>query len=227
MAYLNPLSFFKNLEHNLHDRDNSGMGFTAVVRPIKNLQLKTTWFLDDIKFSEIGNNWWGNKTAWNIAVITSVIPNINFGLEYTRIEPYTFTHFNPQNSNTTDSILYSSTIQPNSDRITAMFKFWFGEKYPIQINYSYTRHGKNIYDNDGNLIKNVGGDVLMSRRYSDEIKDNDYVSFLDGDVEYLNRIDISTGYEIFRGLSVHLTYSNFKTTRYYNYIRLLFRLYDF
>jgi hypothetical protein len=36
LAYLSPLSFLKSLEHSLHDRDNAGMGFTAVVRPIKN-----------------------------------------------------------------------------------------------------------------------------------------------------------------------------------------------
>jgi hypothetical protein len=36
LAYLAPLSFLKSLEHSLHDRDNAGMGFTAVVRPIKN-----------------------------------------------------------------------------------------------------------------------------------------------------------------------------------------------
>ena len=227
IAYLNPLSFIKTLEHNLHDRDNADMGFTAVVRPIKHLQLKATWLLDDLKFSEIGNNYWGNKTAWNIAAVTSVIPNINLGVEYTRVEPYTFSHFNPENSATTDSILFSSAIPPNSDRMTAMLNFWWGEKYPLQIKYSYTRHGKNIYDTEGNLIKNVGGDPLISRRYSDAIKDSYYVSFLDGNIEYSNRIDITAGYEIFRGFSTHFSFSNFKAERYHNYFRILFRIYDF
>ena len=227
LAYLNPLSFLKTLEVNLRERDNIDMGFTAVVRPIKNLQLKATWFLDDLKFSEIGNNYWGNKSAWNIAAITSAIPNINLGLEYTRAEPYTFSHFNPENSATTDSVLFCSTIQPNSDRITALLNFWWGQRYPIQVKYSHTRHGRNIYDNEGNLIKNVGGDALISRRYTDEIQDSYYVNFLDGDLNHSNKIDITAGYEIFRGLSFHFLFSNFKTNRYHNYYRILFRIYDF
>ena len=223
LAYLNPLGFLKTLETNLGERDNVDMGFTAVVRPLKNLQIKATWFLDDLKFSEIGNNYWGNKTAWNIAAITSIIPNINFGLEYTRAEPYVFSHFNSQNSATTDSVLFCSTIQPNSDRITALLNFWWGQRYPLQIKYSHTRHGKNIYDTEGNLIKNVGGDALISNRYTDSY----YVAFLDGDVDYSNRIDISLGYEIFRGFSCHFSFSNFKTDRYNNYFRFIFRIYDF
>ena len=224
LAYLNPITFLKTIETNRGERENVDMGFTAVVRPIKNLQLKATWLLDDLKFSEIGNSYWGNKTAWNIAAITSIIPNINLGLEYTRVEPYTFSHFNPQNSATTDSVLFCSTIQPNSDRITAMLNFWWGQKYPLQIKYSHTRHGKNIYDADGNLIKNVGSNPLISNRYE---VDSYYVKFLDGDLNYSNRIDITAGYEIVRSLSVHLTYSNFKTTYYKNYYRILIRIYDF
>jgi hypothetical protein len=36
IGYLSPLSFMKTLKEALHDRDNAGMGFTFVVRPIKN-----------------------------------------------------------------------------------------------------------------------------------------------------------------------------------------------
>ena len=227
LAYLNPLSFLKTIETNRGERENVDLGFTAVFRPVKHLQFKATWFLDDLKFSEIGNNYWGNKTAWNVAAITSFIPNINFGIEYTRVEPYTFSHFNPENSATSDSIIFCSTIHPNSDRITALLNFWWGEKYPLQIKYSHTRHGKNIYDSDGNLIKNVGGDALISRRVTDEFEDSYYVTFLDGNVDYSNRVDITAGYEIFRGLSVHLYYTNFKTEQYNNYYRIMFRIYDF
>lgn len=227
LGYLIPISFLKTLETNLGERDKVDIGFTTVVRPVKNFQIKATWYLDDLKFSEIGNSYWGNKTAWNIAAITSAIPNINLGIEYTRVEPYTFSHFNPQNSATTDGMLFCSTIQPNSDRITALLNLWWGEKYPLQIKYSHTRYGKNIYDADGNLIKNVGGDPFISRRYTDEIIDSYYVTFLDGDLNYYNRIDITAGYEIFRGLSIHFSFSNSKIEKYYNYYRVLFRIYDF
>jgi hypothetical protein len=97
-------------------------------------------------------------------VLTSLIPNLNAGIEYTRVEPYTFTNYNPQNANTNDDILFGSMIPPNADRISFLLDYFFGERYPIKFKYSYTRHGNNIYDEEGNLIRNVGGDPRQTLR---------------------------------------------------------------
>lgn len=207
LAYLNPFSFFKNLEHSGRDRDNSGMGISFVYRPVSDLQFKGTWFLDDIRLSEIGKGYWSNKTAWNIAAVTSIIKNLDVGLEYSRVEPYTFSHYNSQNSYTNDSLLFGSNILPNSDRLNLMLQYWYGEKYPLQVNFYYTRHGNNIYDEDGNLLRNVGGDPLQTLRWSDELKDDTVVTFLDGDIQKTFDIELSTGYELFRQFSIHFKYN--------------------
>lgn len=225
LAYLNPFSFLKTLEHSQHDRDNSGMGLSGTIRPIKNVQLKASWFLDDIIIEKIGTGYWSNKTAWNIAGLYSSKYNMDFGLEYTRVEPYTYSHFNIQNSCTNDSLLFSSMILPNSDRLTALFQFWYGQRYPLKIAVNYTRHGNNIYDDDGNLIFNAGGDPLQTIRWND---DSETVKFLDGNLEKILSIELSSGYEIIRGFNLQFSYTlQIRDNKNINIGRIIFRFNDF
>lgn len=209
-SYMNPLSFFKSLEHANRDRDNSLMGTDFTLRPFKNLQLKGTFILDDIIISRIGTNYWSNKTAWNISANYALPFGIDIGGEYSRVEPYTFSHFNPQNSYTNDSLLIGSNLNPNSDMISGSVKYWWGGRYPIFINVSYIRHGMNVFDESGALIKNVGGDPIQSRRpYNPETGfpgDSEQVTFLDGDLVESSNLQIGGGYELMRGFNLQLLY---------------------
>jgi hypothetical protein len=202
-AYINPLSFLKSIEHSLHDRDNSLMGFDFTIRPIKNLQIKSSFLLDDIVISEIGTDYWSNKTAFNFAVLTALPGGIDLGLEYARVEPYTYSHFNNQNSYTSDSSMIGSVLLPNSDKTSFVCNWWFGGRYPLKINLGYIRHGDNVVDKaTGKVTKNVGGDPNDGFVYGDSYT----VTFLDGiRKEYLSA-EISTNYEVIRGFNIGFYY---------------------
>lgn len=202
LAYLNPLSFFKSLEHALRDRDNSVMGFDFTVRPIKNLQLKGTYLLDDIIFSEIGNGFWSNKSAYNISAISSLPFGIDLGFEYTRNEPYVFTHFDNQMSLTNDGVLFAGYTPPNSENFSILIQKWWGNRFPIIINLNYLRHGQNITKN-GDLIRNVGGDPLETLRRG---IDSETVTFLDGNLREVFSADFDFTFEIVRGFNIQLIY---------------------
>ncbi|MBX3043667.1 MAG: hypothetical protein KIT33_02855 [Candidatus Kapabacteria bacterium] len=204
LGYLNPLSFLKSLEHALRDRDNAGMGIDATVRIVDGVQVKGTYFLDDVIFSNIGKGYWGNKAAWNLGVMYSPTIPFDFGVEYTRVEPFTFSHFNIQNSMTHDSYIVSSYLQPNSDRFTFFGNYWWGNRYPLEFAVSYRRWGRNVFDEDGELIKNVGGSALQTHRPGDPTLG--YL-FMDGDAEYLTTLDLKTGYEFFRGFNFMVHYT--------------------
>lgn len=223
-AYLNPLSFFKSLEHALRDRDNSGMGMDITVRPFSRFQVKGSFFLDDIRFEQIGTGYWSNKTALNIAGMYSFKSGLDAGLEYSRTEPYTFTHFNRQNSMINDGRMIGHSLPPNSDRVTAVLKFWPGTRYPVKLKIAKTRHGKNVYDSEGNLKKNVGGDPTITIRPGDPT----VVTFLDGKREDTFSAEASWGFEIVRNLNLFAIY------RYADidsdsrhYFRLLVRINEF
>jgi hypothetical protein len=198
LAYLNPLSFFKSLEHSLRDRDNSAMGLDAVLRPYDGVQIKAAFFLDDIIFSEVGKGFWGNKTAWNIGTMIVAPKGINTFAEYARVEPYNYSHFNFQNAMTNDRQQFANILPPNSDRITAGIEWWYGNRYPLTVTFYNTRHGRNIVDSEGEIVRNVGGDVERTRDFGD----SDRVEFLDGDLLKTFTTDIQAGFEIIRGWNI-------------------------
>ena len=224
LSYLNPLSFFKSLEHALRDRDNSIMGLDATVRPLDGIQIKGSYLLDDVRFEKIGTGYWSNKSAWNIGIIASLFPAADIAIEYARIEPYTFSHFDSLNVMANDRMLYGSYLLPNSDEISLNLYFWWGERYPIKLKLAYQRHGENYYDSSGKLI-NVGGNPFQTNRYS---IDPETAYFLDG--KRINTVDgtIEAGYELFRGMNIHILYhikiiDNITT----NAVRFILRYEDF
>ncbi len=201
-AYLNPLSFLKSIEHALRDRDKTTMGFDFNINPLRNLQISGTWMLEDIIISKIGTGFWSNKTAWNISMKYSLPFSADIGIEYTRIEPYMFTHFNVQNNRTNDGYLFGTYLYPNSDETALQFRWFWGNRYPLIVSVIYQRHGNNIYDENGNLVRNVGGDPFYVRKP----QDSETVVFLDGDRTNTLSVSINFGYEILRGLNIQGLY---------------------
>lgn len=209
IAYLNPLTFMKSLEHALRDRDNSMMGMDLTLRPIDGLQIKGSYILDDIIFSNIGTGFWSNKAAMNIAAMYSTPWALDFGFEYSRIEPYTFSHFNYQNSYTNDRMMFGTSLLPNSESYAMNFKYWYGGRYPIYLNILWQRHGDNILDSAGKVIvKNVGGDPLQTINWD---RDNMKVTFLEGVRKEIYYLEFGGTLEIVRGFNLGLTIINKNT----------------
>ena len=122
------------------------------------------------------------------------------GAEYSRVEPYTYSHFNVRNSVTHDAKMLGSIILPNSDQIGLNLSWYGAGRYPLKLRLAYTRHGNNIYSGDS-LVHNAGGDPLQTRREIDDYE----LCFLEGDVDKQMDIELNYGYEFIRGFSVHAT----------------------
>jgi hypothetical protein len=208
-AYLTPFSFLKTNSDDLRDRDNATLGVDATVRPFRGLQLKGTFTLDDIDFGKIGQNWWQNKIAWNLGVMASPagLP-LDATLEYAMVTPYTYTHFDRQNAFTQDGILFAGTLPPNSDEWKAQLRWFWGGRYPLALTATYRRHGANTYDAQGNLLKNVGADVLQTIRRDRYFQPTDptTVTFLDGDRQDRIILTLSGGFEIVRQWNMQALY---------------------
>jgi hypothetical protein len=225
IAYLNPLSFFKSIEHALRDRDNAMMGLDATVRVVSDVQLKGSFILDDIRFEELSTDYWSNKWAWNVAVFTSLIENVDIAVEYAKVKPFMFSHFNPLNSATNDGQIFGGSLLPNSDQVTLLTQWWWGGRYPIKLTVQYRRHGKNIYDDEGNLIFNAGADPFQSNRFGE---DSYYAPFLEGDREDFLSLMLQGGMELWRGFNLHgiYQYRNLDENDSHSF-RMIFRFEDF
>ncbi|MGB9664171.1 MAG: hypothetical protein ACPL25_04510 [Ignavibacteria bacterium] len=224
LEYLNPLNFYKSMEHQLGDKDNALLFFDLEMLPIKNIRLYFTFVIDDIDFAKIGTGWYGNKTAFNIGMnLYNRVSNlpINFLLEYTRIEPYTFTHNFYERSYTNLGYSLSTDQPPNSYRFDLGINFEPDPKFDFVAVYSLTKWGKNFTDN--NHFFNVGGELHLGKR----VEDPDYISFLDGKIETINELKVSAFYELVRDIKISTMFNYKKFSSQTSYLILSIGLISF
>ncbi|HZW38184.1 MAG TPA: hypothetical protein VFF33_02700 [Ignavibacteriaceae bacterium] len=217
IAYLNPFNFYKTIEHSNRDRDNSILFVDFNNNSIKGLKLFSNILIDDISFGKIGTGWWGNKTLMNFGLSTNVFYSllpINLNIEYTKIEPYTFTHRLSRNVYTNFNYnLLGDELKPNSSNIFFGLNLLAAHNVNINFSYFYSIHGANEFDENGNVIRNVGGDIFLSKR----IGDSDNIKFLEGEREYSSIYNFGIEYEFYRQiflqLDAHYVHKNFNSSQ--------------
>lgn len=230
LAYLNPLAFFVSAGLGTEDRsrtDNSILGLDIAIRPIPGTMIYGSFIADDISYatlsdtSQRGNN---NKYAWQLGVsqlVDSPSMPLLVSAEYARIDPFTFTHRSINASYAHLGAPVGYAMQPNSDRLAAQIRLWFGPRTSLRVDVDYTRHGENLRGADGGIlmgedprypgsglmapIGNVGGDLLRG--------DGDFLQgnrFLRGNVSHSRRIQAWFSGEVFTNVftDLRLGYEN-------------------
>jgi hypothetical protein len=181
LAYLNPVIFYKFVEHSLQDRDNGIIFADIQTHFIKNLELQGTFFLDENILDNITDLTLAtNKSAYQLGLFwyePFKVNNLSWTLEYTKIRPYVYSHVDPKNTYTSYGKIIGHPIGPNSDQIFTRLSYNYSDWVRLIVEYSKTRHGDNIYDSEGNLVMNAGGDVFVPYIVG---RDNDEAFFLDG-----------------------------------------------
>ncbi len=189
-AYLNPILFWLFAEKSLQDRDNKNVCFDFRTRFLKNTEFQGTIFIDDDEGFAIlsGKTDKHQKFAYQLGAFfyePFSLKNFSFIIEYTKIRPYTYTHYDIKNNYTAYGINLGHPIGPNADEVFTKISYNFSDWGKINLEYRFIRKGNNIFDENGNLIKNVGGDLIHSFR--DGI-DNEEARFLDGERVNTNNI---------------------------------------
>jgi hypothetical protein len=142
-AYLNPLYFLYSAQHDGGDRDNVAMSGDFIVRlPFRSL-FYGALLIDDMKISKLGKGDVGNKIGILAGLFSTDIlyRNLDIGLEYTRLEPYVYSHFFPINTYSNWNSSLGSDLLPNSDRLELSIRY--RPTFDITLNCSgaLNRHG--------------------------------------------------------------------------------------
>jgi hypothetical protein len=181
LAFLTPVGFYKFIEHSIQDRDNGNLYFDMQTAFIPKLELYGTFLLDENIISNLQNlDSYKNKTAYQTGFFwyeAFSLSNLSLILEYTKIRPYVYSHVNVQNNYTSWGTNLGHSIGPNADEIFSRLAYNINDRIRISFDYRYIRRGENIYDEQGNLIKNVGGDIYISHGANPESSE---AYFLDG-----------------------------------------------
>lgn len=216
LAYLNPFLFLESAQRSLNDLDNSFLGFDIRYKMINGLELSSIINFDDINFSTIRTEGFGSiqsRYAWetNLIITNPLLPeNMSVSLDYVIIRPYVYSHYSPEGSltYTNNGYMIGPNLQPNSIEFSFKINYILNSDLRIYSEFDNIRHGSNIYDLNGNLVRNVGGDVFQYFRMEDSRRTN----ILDGALDVTNKLSVNLEYEFALGLylSFQYDYVNYK-----------------
>ncbi|HMB93273.1 MAG TPA: hypothetical protein VKP65_20645 [Rhodothermales bacterium] len=162
LAYLNPLIFYRSVEHDLVDpsgnSDNAllGGGISWIAYP--GIRLRTELLIDELKVSQIGEGWWGNKWGWTAGVDLHDIlfSNLSLQFEYARLRPFLYSHRSSLSSFTHYNDFLGHPAGPNAEDFSLFLDYQPAHRWRIALDASYTRRGR---DPEG---LNFGADPLQS-----------------------------------------------------------------
>jgi hypothetical protein len=210
-AYLNPFLFWESAQRSMNDLDNSFLSFDGRYHITDGLEVNSSIIFDDINFSYLFKDEWArynNGEEWQAGVILTnpvLFDDMTIKVEYLQIRPYTFSHPGGGESltYTNNSYLLGTDLQPNSARLSAEFEYRFSSRLDLNLLYSHSLHGNNIYDANGSLIRNVGGNVFENFASA---YDSQYAYLLDGSREIMDKVNLDISYEFIYGYFLDVSY---------------------
>lgn len=209
-GYLNPLAFFKSIEHYYGDRDNGVLGMDFAWRIFPGLKIYGELFLDELKTSKLGTNWFGNKQAYQaglFAVDPLRLRGTDLLVEFTKIRPYVYGHsVEDYNKYKHYDTMLGHYIGPNSDDWYIRLRYAPHRRLLLQADFENYRHGKNLIEQD----INVGGDPDLPFRSGQDSED---VPFLAGDRIFRTVVGGQIQYEILRQLYISLKYHQIQSDK--------------
>ncbi|MFI5263837.1 MAG: hypothetical protein ACHQM6_04925, partial [Candidatus Kapaibacterium sp.] len=215
LAYVNPFTFLKTVEASLNDRDNGLLGAHARWRIAPGVEIRGEGLVDDILGSRIGTGYWSNKFAWQIGGMWAApfgLQDVDIAFEHTRVEPFTYSHFNSQNTFSTNGQLLGASIGPNSMSFWGQIRWAPSEKLSVELDLTLVERGENIYDSTGQLKQfrdstgrviydgNQGADFELSLTNQGDGSRTFHI--LDGNRVNTFTIDATAFYELWRGLKI-------------------------
>jgi len=98
LQYLNPVIFYRTLEHQLDSPDNVLLGVNGKWNIKNRVSIYGQFLLDEFRVDEFfsGANWWGNKFGLQMGIkCLNVfgIANLDAQLEINRVRPFTYSHW--------------------------------------------------------------------------------------------------------------------------------------
>ena len=177
-TFLNPISFLTSAELNKSSQagdnnvNNSILGLDMMVIPVRKLALQGSFLLDDFEFSTLfeSNAKVTNKFGFQLGLLWAdafTIPNLDLKSEYTRLDPYVYSHVSNKTNYTNWGLPLGHHLEPNSDEIALRLDYNISNRINLNILYQHQRSANGIeLDSLGRVIVNYGGNIYNASGYS-------------------------------------------------------------
>jgi hypothetical protein len=195
LQYLNPMIFYRAIEHTLGSPDNVILGASASYRITNTLNLYSQFVLDEFLLSEVRANkgWWGNKYGIQGGVKyfdAFGTKNLNMIVETNIMRPYTYSHKEGKASFTNYYLPLAHPLGANFSEIIARLNYKVLKKLSLTGQYVQYIHGVD----EGKEQQSFGGDV--NRDYVN--RGSEYGNFIgQGIKKNVRSIQFAANYEVF------------------------------
>jgi len=167
--YLNPIIFYRSIEHQRGDADKMMIGLNINYLPFKGVQLYGQFALNEFRIADLsaGNGHAANKFAYQAGlyyVDALGISNLDIRVEYNRIRPYMYTHYThqydewPVNSYSHYNQALAHPLGANLSELLVRIDAQPWPRLTARLNMIYTNYGA---DSTGS---NWGGNIFLDYR---------------------------------------------------------------
>ncbi len=204
LSYLSPVSSYFMGQHINGDLDNIAFGGEAAVTIPPYFRLYFSLFLDEISLVPLNRLFTrpNNQFAWQAGLKVPIpwLPFALLTLQYTKIEPYCYTHYpyQPTASSIPININYAHDgenlgyhLPPNSDELLLRLFSYPAPGLEASVQYQFIRHG------DGEVgLGQIEGDINDSIDYTafPAYPEKDFLH--DGIYEWINILKLSLAYRL-------------------------------
>ena len=185
LKYLNPVIFYRAVEHQNGSTDNAIVGADVEYLPVRGVSLYGQLVLDEFLLKNLRerNGWWANKYGVQAGVKyfnSFGLENLDLTAEFNTVRPYTYSHATPYGS-------YTNFMQPLAHPLGANFKEFMGQAaYQPLPKLSLTGRAMYVLTGRDTTGVNWGGDVLKSYRTIQQTYGNKTGQGLSSAITYIN-----------------------------------------
>lgn len=194
--YLNPIIFYRSVEHGLNSSDNAMIGMNAKWNFLHHFQLYGQLTIDELKFTEYLDNkgWYGNKYGAQIGlkIIDALVDNLDLQYEFNTARPYTFMHFKQTQNYTHYRSPLGHPSGANFREHVALLTYRPAKKWAFYATYIFNQKG---LDKD---TLNWGGDIYR-KTYVDRVQEYGN-KIAQGELTTVNLLELRLSYEIYHRL---------------------------
>ncbi|CAN5398004.1 hypothetical protein BH10BAC5_BH10BAC5_11630 [soil metagenome] len=228
-TYINPLSFIRSADYNAgvtqSDKNNALLGFDLEVKPAANIAAQASLLIDDLNFSTIfsgrqaddrvaTDNRFGIQlgTIWTDAF---TLPNLTASLEYSRLDPFVYTHRTNKSNYTNWKLPLGHDLPPNSDEIALNLDYSISSRLKVNFLYQHQRMANGFLIRNDSLIINYGGNI--------ERGDGDIQAehkFLEGNRSSRDLVTLGVRWEPIKQIYLDLKAVKWMTEKMYNNTKL-------
>lgn len=168
--YLNPIIFYRAVEHNLNSSDNVLVGLDIKYLPIKNVCLYGQLILDEYVKDQLvkRTGWWANK--WGIQAGLKYlnvlnVKNLDLQLEYNMVRPFTYTHYNRSQNYIHYNQAIAHPLGANFKEMVAVVRYQ--PMYVLRFELTAIAYNRGL--DSSTISSTYGGNIL--RDYNNRIKE--------------------------------------------------------